>query len=590
MQPWLQDVRHSITASWRNAEDPEQKVLFIQTRFQWYLGTCQLLFSTSLLNSIPIMALLPAIITSYLLFGLIQYCAGVCNVTCTTDYMVSLNCSCSAHGLLSPYTVTAECWNEFVRGSGTCEIIPPQHWCKTTPENFDLVVSIDASCRTRVNNTNTEQSEKYRDSICFMLHEHIKLDPPFDVQVTQDNGYYNISWKIAKDQSIYLANFFMYKVRLRTKDASFEECYSIKEDRRNLEIPSDNLKLGEEYVADVQITVNPSEFQALWSEWSPATKWKTKSPNQEAPQFLLLLLFLSLLPCLLLCYFGITGRLKWLQLYRYVPSPEDFFKPLYHTYHGNFQKWVGPTFTLSQFDLLEKNMVVQVVKEKQPDSLDRKEVGGRRDSRESQDPGTSSLLDLSSHCSPKHLMESSSQDTAHLTSHISIHTVTVSGDESTSSGFVGKSCGNCQPKGHFFPYFADCEGENLASENQTVPDVELLDSRELSGCHHVNHEPALGRQASSALYSHNWQLEGGDQEAERLSLDSFCSNDGYPHLELDLDTIDSGFLDSDCTSPVDCELSGKNVVLAEVGKPQSNYIRQWVTYDPTTCSQGVSMG
>ncbi|XP_018605251.1 interleukin-21 receptor-like [Scleropages formosus] len=542
----------------------------------------------------PIMDLQQSTLITYFLFGLIQYTACVCNITCTTDYMSSLNCSCSAQALLSPYTLIAECWNESENGNGSCEIVPPQRWCKTAMDNFDLIVNIDANCTAWVNNTNAEDSKEYSDSIYFMLHKHIKPEAPFSVQVTEDNSGYNISWEM-EDVSMYLKTFLWYRVRVRTKDEPLEDFHTIKEDRQYLEIPYDNLKPEKEYVADVQVTVNPSEFQASWSEWSPIMKWKTKSKKQEPSTFLFLLL--SSVPCLLLCYFGIMGWLKWLQLCRYVPSPEDFFKPLYHTYNGDFQRWVGPTFTLSQFDLLEKNVVVQVAKEKQLEppekpSEGKSEFGGRRGSRESQDPGTSSVLSLSSHSSSKHLLGNSIHDTTHLNSHISIHTVTVSGEESTASGILGKSYGNSQPNGCFFPYFTDCEGDDLVCQEQKVldMDMELLQDKMISECQHADHEPALDQHASFGLYNLDWQLGGVDQEAERLSLESFCSNDAYPHLELDLDTIDSGFLDSDCTSPVDSELNGNKVVLAEVGKPQSNYIRQWVTYGPTACTQGVSIG
>ncbi|KAM6957151.1 interleukin 21 receptor, tandem duplicate 1 [Aplochiton taeniatus] len=80
----------------------------------------------------------------------------------------------------------------------------------------------------------------------------------------------------------------------------------------------------------------------------------------------------------------------------------------------------------------------------------------------------------------------------------------------------------------------------------------------------------------------DWQTHGHNIESERISLDSFNSNeqseDGYPHV--DLDTIDSGFGESDCSSPLNSEFNGEDQIDASVftgeGSSSSNYVKQWM--------------
>lgn len=213
--------------------------------------------------------------------------------------------------------------------------------------------------------------------------------------------------------------------------------------------------------------------------------------------------------------------------------------------------------------------MLQVVKEKQQAPLEKLSEGNdedtsRRDSEDRRDPGSSS--------SKHFLPESSSQATTHMTGHISIHTVTVSGEESTGSlspeAYRGSICA----------YLGDRAEVSLSHPGRAAMHRE----RFLLGPRSDEDEPIVEQAGTFGPYRLTWQLAEVDQELERLSLDSFSSNersdDGYPHLELDLDTIDSGFQDSDCNSPVETEIKLKRPVLGEAGNLHSNYIRQWVTY------------
>lgn len=218
------------------------------------------------------------------------------------------------------------------------------------------------------------------------------------------------------------------------------------------------------------------------------------------------------------------------------------------------QKWVGPVFTFSSFDVLEKSAPLQVLSEKQ-------QAAAPQQRPLLLDPGSggSSLGDLSllslinPDLSKRYFLGGSGLGLAHSGGHISMDTVTVSGQEGSMSDFHETNCRTVE-----------------------IP-VEAED-------------PEAGRRDGSERQGFdNWQLQGNDAEnGEELSLDSFGSNEhsdyGYPQIGLDLDTIDSGFLESDCSSPVTSECEGGEgmdaTLLGDTVGTHSNYVKQWVAFIP----------
>ncbi|XP_036408737.1 interleukin 21 receptor, tandem duplicate 1 [Megalops cyprinoides] len=513
---------------------------------------------------------------------MIQHTTCFCNVTCSTDFISSLNCSCSDPGPASSYIVEAECWDDYELVKGSCEIQPPQQWCQMEPENFTFIVAFDTYCTARAKNIN-EQNMASNDSTNLTLYNHIRPLPPFNMQVVEAEDSYNISWEMSytETENIHLSSILMYRVRIRTQDPLVDPVYqNINEDRWYLVIPYNSLQEGREYMADVQATVNPSKFQSYWSEWSPVIKWKTKRQGFRAYiPYVLLLLGAVAFGVLYFC--KRRGWLKKMHMWRYVPSPEDFFKPLYQTYEGDFKKWVGPTFAYSEFDFLEKSMVVQVVNERQVEGLEKQCEGHREDSGSGD---SSSCVSPPTHGVPKHSILGG---LVHSEGHISIDTVTVSGEDSNGSGssqdpYRGSRDG---------PDFPGYPGDSLGSVWQG--DIALDEGNEgdqtISGGFEAGRaemETSEDLPIQPGSYRMEWQLVAGDNELEQISLDSFCSTerseDGYPRVGLDLDTIDSGFLESDCSSPVGSDFDGReqmhSAVLGGAGISHTNYVKQWVAY------------
>lgn len=178
---------------------------------------------------------------------------------------------------------------------------------------------------------------------------------------------------------------------------------------------------------------------------------------------------------------------------------------------------------------------------------------------------------LAQSSSQQNLLEGSdrSQDTL-----ISINTVTLIGEESGWDPYRG-SC----------PYPAFRLGENPSKEDEDQLTMEATQraaicSGRASGGGRISTELS----GQLRLFSLPWNLASSGSEVERLSLDSFSSagrsEDGYPNIVLDLDTIDSGFLESECSSPVQSDFSNKedieDVVISVPQHSRTNYVKQWV--------------
>ncbi|KAG5854582.1 hypothetical protein ANANG_G00039350 [Anguilla anguilla] len=445
----------------------------------------------------------PAAITLLVFSSLIQCTTCTCNITCTTDYISSLNCSCPGPTLASDYHLEAECRDE---------------------------------------------DENISDSTTLKLYENIKLRPPFNISLTVCKDSYNVSWKMDSDDYIYFNGYMVYRVRTRIKGEAKPSYHYVYEDRQYLEIPSSVLQSEKDYEVDVQARVNPHRIETgFWSEWSSSAKWRTKrsptenknifyktEPGEEGNgkdywQYCFLLLIVA--PCLL-CFFG-TRRLWLRKVHVYIPSPEIFFRPLYHAYEGDFKKWVGPTFTLSETDCLEGSTAVSVVKEKQAKSLERLcDIEGEDGASTSSSP----FLGMASLSSSKQ----SSEDCGHSPGN-------------SGNAALGLLAARCRW------------------------DAVLSGGRVSGGA-----GSSEGPSSRLALDCLEPRPRHDGSEPDQSSLESFSftehSEDGYPAVTLDMDTIDSGFLESDCSSPVhsDPDVREKMDAPVLVGSFHTNYVKQWV--------------
>uniref|UniRef100_A0AAY4CTH9 Interleukin 21 receptor n=1 Tax=Denticeps clupeoides TaxID=299321 RepID=A0AAY4CTH9_9TELE len=429
--------------------------------------------------------------------------------SCATDFISTVNCS-SSGAPPDNCVVEVECRSDdddVINGS--CEIGPSQHWCTMQPDKFDLVVCFNTNCTGRVKSINRQRgTETSQDLAMWKL---LKPRPPFNLTLTEVSGGFNLTWSTVYtgDDNFLLSGHLVYHVRLRTGSLEVKSplFYKLEEDRRFQLIERDGLQNCVTYLADVKATVKPGMFRALWSDWSSGVELRTVDNVLQNWAYLSLLM---VVPVVVIC---VKMWAKKPLLFHYIPNPEQFFKPLYHTYEGDFKKWVGPVLTLNNFDVPEKSTSLQVVSEKTPG------------------PPRPYFFGADSHgadCSA---------------GHISIDTVTVSGEE-------------------------DGGGRALGAENQRAE------------------RPAPGRDEEDWL---------PQEDVEAISLSSYSSSehseDGYPRVGLDLDTIDSGFLESDCSSPgFDGGERAEMALLKEVEGPHSNYVKQWIAFPAAQEGEPKSTG
>ncbi|KAJ8284149.1 hypothetical protein COCON_G00029990 [Conger conger] len=519
--------------------------------------------------------------------SLIQCTTCNCNITCTTDYISSLNCSCSGPRLASYYYLEAECGDDEDHIKVSCEIKAPQRWCTLELDPEEYQIDALSTCTVQAKNSNGEGGVDTNDSTTLILSENIKPQPPFNISLTVSDSSYNVSWKTAYADGHYLMGLFIYRVRIWIKGEEEPSYHYVYEDRTYLEIPSSLLRSRKDYEVNVQAKVNPARYRNDFSEWSPTAILKTKDEEDNGHYRQYCFILLIVVPCLL-CFFG--KRRLWLtKVQVYIPSPEVFFSPLYHAYEGDFKKWVGPAFTLSESECLEGSVAISVMKEKQVKSLERLCEGEAEDSGST---ASSSFLNIGSHSSSEQGTEdgSCSQGSNGSAGHISIDTVTVLEDQSQSSG---RSWDAGSSGGHFvYPPFgpggsADSEALGLLDERCRWDAV--ISSGRVSG----GTGPAEGASTHPPLSLLEPHLHNGDRnEEDQSSMESFSfgehSEDGYPRVTLDMDTFDSGFQESDCSSPAhtDPDMREKTDAPMLGESFHSNYVKQWVAATDASSPRG----
>uniref|UniRef100_A0A672MFA3 Interleukin-21 receptor-like n=2 Tax=Sinocyclocheilus grahami TaxID=75366 RepID=A0A672MFA3_SINGR len=488
--------------------------------------------------------------------GLIECNDGVCSVTCTTDFISMLNCSNSDSAGAASCHVVADCRDEYFPVNGSCSIKSPQSWCTMEPENMDLIMSYDTNCSiivTQMAKQGNMETPTKSHSEKIVLYKSVKPKQPFNLNCIKIDGNFNLTWDVAyMDHTLYKKLYYRVRLRSKSDPDKMAQIYTLQQNEQSMVIISEKLLPGRQYVADVQVAVHPRWFTSMWSERSNSVEWTSDSEHSE--YYFLLFAFPVLLVVLLVSIGKLVG-IKKLSLWQHIPSPNEYFTPLYHTYQGDFKKWVGPVLTFNSFDVLEKSTTLQVLCEKQQNESSEEPANSRTGERDFDPAGQNS--------SKLYFLGSNSHGIAHSGGHISMDTVTVSGQEGVMADWSGDSHRQSL--------------EDFLDGKDTNQRAAEMDARQplIPDC----------RRSLQGSDCDDWHLQEHDLEnIEQVSLNSYGSNeqsdDGYPQMGLDLDTIDSGFLESDCSSP--SAFDGNEQIdtssLDGVGRSHSNYVKQWVAF------------
>ncbi|XP_068180626.1 interleukin 21 receptor, tandem duplicate 1 isoform X2 [Antennarius striatus] len=493
------------------------------------------------------MALRPA--SLLLLLGLALFLPGItslCDVVCSTDYKESLNCSCSGSAPKHPVFLQVNCSDGEIDAVGSCEIEPPGSWCVMSPEMFFDVASIGTNCIASSGRTGDEGTKLSGDSSSmWALSDVVKVLPPFDVKVRNIEGLYNITWNHGEQ-----LHCLTYTVLIR--DSSEDPVYSLTVEQKQILLDKKKLQPNVNYTVAVKARFCPGEvYEGPWSEWSSAAGWRSEGGSwcllYVSTSIVSVTGFLVLLRCL-----RKPCVQKKMELIAYIPRPDSFFDSFFNDHKGNFKEWVKSGFDEREY--LQMNSEKQhdvllwsVVKHDYGDD----ELNPCSHFLQRPQPHSNSLLFFQGGGSG-----GGSTGTGHSSGHISIQTVTLSGEEEFEENVDLQSSGNTfrsYQEGQSFGSSGGDGGEQAGMDRQS----------EAPPCH----DNQISTDSSEDSLS--FQLSDHPIEPEMASLVSFASNeqseDGYPHV--DLDTIDSGF--GECSSPGVSNMT-------DDGFSNSNYVKQWM--------------
>ncbi|PWA24918.1 hypothetical protein CCH79_00015482 [Gambusia affinis] len=479
-----------------------------------------------------------------LLWGLTLFFGGaaasVCNVTCTTDYVKMLNCSCSGSVPTLPVLLTVTCSSEDTHLTVSCETEPPQSWCRIKAD-LTYVASTETLCNATARQPGARGLLVLSESLQWELSSVVKLEAPDKVSVEKAPGIYNITWSNKREYT------FINRVRIRnTKNPSEDLIFTNLLNRMYFELDQKRLRPGASYVVDVQTKISEDEFVVgPWSEWSSGAEWSTPAdpPDEKGVNFYWLYISTPIILILALLLLGYLQKPSWQKKFKMmtlIPKPNDYFKPLYHNHGGNF-----------------KSEILNWSNEKQSYS-EVTEVKAADDFLQVQQLPNNLLMTFQD--------SSTSQGTIHSTGHISIHTVTLSGEEFEGDVTSQSSLKSFQDAESFGSF--DDDNRERVAYNLGEPHSSRMERH--SGISLRENQIAN----DLILENQNFLPEGELNEAERVSLNSFGSNDqsedGYPHV--DLDTIDSGF--GECSSPGASDSNSNS--FPEEKHFNSNYVKQWM--------------
>uniref|UniRef100_H3A4D8 Interleukin 21 receptor n=1 Tax=Latimeria chalumnae TaxID=7897 RepID=H3A4D8_LATCH len=464
---------------------------------------------------------------------------------------------------------------------------------------------------------------------------------PFNLQVAFHNGY-NISWEQQLNSLISKELQLELRFKKKTDPWENEKKLSVQEYCKHFILKQYLLSADTEYVAQVRVMPkSESSYKGAWSEWSPLVEWKTKPTERYlvSRTGLLIIVFIvrAVLFCIIIDAFGQFST-RLCKLWPLLPNPAPFFKPLYALHNGDFKYYINTvhksvTLNDSLFDWPHKPREVMQIKHKiSPRNCHYQHylISFEADSSLTPCISCDTTKKRDRECLNAN-DSNSSMDRSY--GHISIDTVTVANEvtpccsqcncNSVQGDHSYSTDQGCLDKDYPLTNFQDSSTSHMNNDLLTA-NLIRKDAIIPIGCVSINtkkhHETSddllensleeqvpmldlrcLNIQPCSVLFlDHDEESVSYGEE----SLDSFQSNFrtgeefGYPRICLDLDTIDSGFADSDCGSPVDSEFDNKGqtdpsytngqINLEEEEQYPRSYVKQWVTCNSATADEDCS--
>uniref|UniRef100_A0A8C8RS14 Interleukin 21 receptor n=1 Tax=Pelusios castaneus TaxID=367368 RepID=A0A8C8RS14_9SAUR len=583
-------------------------------------------------------------------FLLLQHTTCCEDLICSVDYLQTLTCiqKTDLGGTLYNLTATWILEEEMNSAEHTCNLLQSSRTATHTQYVcFMDLMEFSADDKFRVDVTKLTGGQYTISKACneFIVKENIKPSPPFNLTATFSDGY-NISWETLYQNALsyYLNDELQYELRYKKRSDSWEHQKSkvIPEDKRSVMLLTLEFQSDTDYEFQVRAKPRPdSGYLGFWSEWSPLLTLRTEPEEITGVRWLVVLLAFALVT-VSITVFLTKHQSIWKKLGVFIPDPAPFFKPLYMIHNGDFKKWVGASCTKATLDFFEWGIVLPEVLEVYSKHVSHNTSEELKElNKNPHFKPCVSCLAVHGQNSPSHLYSlnrtGGTQDQSY--GHLSIDTVTVA-DEFMPC-YPQCDC-DIAHRGHEHLNDKDDDvGEegypkiNLDGGNSEIAlslplaalsaQDKIISSGSVSAEHswrsaspsvHRPMEEAFGGGMGSilealCLHPEQWDLESPTSlpspDGESVSYsdgpyDFFSSKtrtgDGYPATCLDLDTIDSGFVDSDCGSPTECEFekssqsnsgcSSGSITLEKEGEdfPRS-YVKQWVSCSSATPPSGT---
>ncbi|KAM8960420.1 interleukin-21 receptor [Pelodytes ibericus] len=444
--------------------------------------------------------------------------------------------------------------------------------------------------------------------------------PPFNLTVSFSEQYYNFSWRTDyENPQYYLQHDEMgYELSYKKKKQSWKNHKSIQilEDEKSVSLLKTQFQENEDYVARVRAKPkNSSVYKGPWSGWSPLVTWSTQPNVYYVGIWGSLHWIIPLCLGIIITLFVISKPFKlpqrlWKKMCGFVPNPAPFFKPLYIEHNWDFKSWLGTSYYTTGLHF-ESRMSIPEVLEIYNHKIDRHASKSTQHDMESHEKLLFKTC-CTNHGKGCQKGRCSTDLKGQSFEHISISTVLVT-DEDISC------CSQCIPSSGTYvnahnddeennsddgypPVTTDSSSNNLGYlvDNQSHIDDPVRDSAK----HGHSVQESLLRSKENILDltpipPEQWKLqECLSQDDENLFYcdEAFSPGSGnseefcYQRMCLDMDTIDSGFVDSECGSPVESEFGNGDVSPTMVSSESypgeeaclRNYVKQWVPSNPTT--------
>ncbi|XP_040212648.1 interleukin-21 receptor [Rana temporaria] len=524
--------------------------------------------------------------------------AGCEHLLCYVDYIDTLTCkynngkdgtSVNLNSSAVDWTLEEENENCELTASGGKH----EYTCTIDMKDF----TFDTECTIFINASINGNDILIQNCEPFIIGKKFKPRAPLNLTVSFSENY-NFSWRTLYDSDTYRSNTLAYELSYKKYAESWlnQKTVQVYEDEKSLVLLRSLFEDGEMYVA--RIRAQPKTLYAgHWGSWSTPVSWRTPadliSTENALKKWLIIIMVLCSLSVAIIVVACKWPKCLWKNEWVFIPDPASFFKPLYMVHHGDFKSWLGSSYyQATPFDSMAFPEIFEVYSQ----SLLK----------------NASKQDLNSLEKQKFLLTKPSPSRDNQKCRKCDCNKAVLDKVSENLPMGTQPCPHFNTRGDGLEAAMDKSGDdsypcvNLDSDSSKLLNPmldQISDSQAATNFSaHSNvrlHEGFLGPNISILdlvpASPEGWEFQDSPSHDDdenvfyndnynAFSPDSGDSADfGYPRICLDLDTIDSGFCDSECGSPVDSDFGNKDTLPKPLSSDtreeetyERNYVKQWV--------------